>query len=414
MKALRDYIVQASLSRWAVIVILLALMCGILYAFSLGNTTRYPDEEDYFHIVQSLKTSGIYSRDGLKPTAFRPPGYPFYLFILASGRGIEAYRIANVFAFCACLALLFAIVRREAGERAAIIAILIAVFYPLNVYVAGTVFPQSLISFLFLLGLFLYFRPAGLRPLSAVATGLVFGLLLLTAPACVCVVAILCFTAFLEKRRHHKVAAALLLVTTLAVTTPWQIRNYRTFHRSFFISTNGGINLLLGNSEHTRPNAGTNVDLSIYEKVSSSLNEADRNDYLMREALKYMKQNPGRTLAMHARKFLNYFNYRNELKMKNEQSGIRTLLVIFTYVPIMFVVVIRLFQVRRYPLTRFERYAVCLYVLNGAFTALFFTRIRFRIPFDYLMFSLAALQLSRWLTRRGPGRESVVPDRFVE
>jgi len=275
-------------------------------------------------------------------------------------------------------------------------------------------FPQSLISFFFLLGLFLYFRPAGLHPVRAVATGLVFGMLLLTAPAFICVIAILCVTAFFERKRHHGIAAVLLLVTTLVVITPWQIRNYLTFHRNFFISTNGGFNLLLGNSEHTRPNTGSNIDFSKYEEISRTLDEAERNNYHTREALKYMRQNPGRTVTMYVRKFLNYFDCRNELKMKSEQRDVRTLLVFLAYATIMIFVLVRVLQARRFPLTRFEHYAVWLYVLNGAFAALFVTRIRFRIPFDYLMFSLAAIQFSMWLTRHAVDRESAILDRSAE
>lgn len=414
MNAPRNFLFRACPARQVVIIMLLVLTGGIFYAFMLGDTIRYPDEEEYLRIVQSLKTSGMYSRDGQNPTAFRPPGYPFYLSIIPGKNQMVAYRIANVFAFCGCLWLLFAIVRREGGATAAIIAVFIAVCYPLNIYVTGTLFPQSLISFLFLLGLFLYFRPAGLHPVRAVATGLVFGMLLLTAPAFICVIAILCVTAFFERKRHHGIAAVLLLVTTLFVITPWQIRNYLTFHRNFFISTNGGFNLLLGNSEHTRPNTGSNIDFSKYEEISSTLDEAERNNYHTREALKYMRQNPGRTVTMYVRKFLNYFDCRNELKMKSEQRDVRTLLVFLAYATIMIFVLVRVLQARRFPLTRFEHYAVWLYVLNGAFAALFVTRIRFRIPFDYLMFSLAAIQFSMWLTRHAVDRESAILDRSVE
>jgi hypothetical protein len=40
---------------------------------------------------------------------------------------------------------------------------------------------------------------------------------------------------------------------------------------------------------------------------------------------------------------------------------------------------------------------VCLYLVNAAFTALFFTRIRFRLPHDFLLIGFAAMALAGWL-----------------
>ena len=55
------------------------------------------------------------------------------------------------------------------------------------------------------------------------------------------------------------------IISSICVIGLWSIRNYYVFNSFVFVSTNGGFNLLLGNSKNTEPNLGVNTDISQYE-----------------------------------------------------------------------------------------------------------------------------------------------------
>jgi hypothetical protein len=62
--------------------------------------------------------------------------------------------------------------------------------------------------------------------------------------------------------------------------------------------------------------------------------------------------------------------------------------------------ILRLLGARSIPLTSFERLLLSLYLLSALVHALFFTRIRFRLPFDYALILLAGLFLGKLLGTR--------------
>jgi hypothetical protein len=71
--------------------------------------------------------------------------------------------------------------------------------------------------------------------------------------------------------------------------------------------------------------------------------------------------------------------------------------MLLTYGFILGTTFLRLFSRRRLPITKFDLLLVGLYLLSGLSYAIFFTRIRFRLPFDYLLILLAAPFLGKIL-----------------
>ena len=123
----------------------------------------------------------------------------------------------------------------------------------------------------------------------------------------------------------------------------------------------------------------------------------------------FATDNPVRWAKLYGLKFLNYFNYRNTLATRNETSRVRDWIMLVAYGSLLGLAALRLGMHGRWPLSQYEKFAYLLYVLNGAFSALFFTRIRFRIPFDFLLVTIGAIFLARCFGRWTPESKTRQP-----
>lgn len=201
------------------------------------------------------------------------------------------------------------------------------------------------------------------------------------------------FIVFANRRALGRAVqvAALFGVLTLLVVSPWTIRNHRTFHQVIVVSANSGINLLLGNSENAGPNSGTNVDIERYLDEALHLPEVERDVLYKRRAVEWIVGHPGEALRLYVLKVVNYFNYRNQLATHSESSTARDLIVMLSYYPLLLAALMRLLLWRRYPLSFTEWLCYGLYFSNAFVSAIFFTRIRFRLPFDALLIACVSI-----------------------
>jgi len=372
---------------------------GAVYAFWLGPELRYYDERDYYTLALHLAQDGMFSKDGVHPTAFRPPGWPAFV-ALAMGLGLDVIgmRMLNFLLLGFSMLLLFRIVERLAGHQAALLAVVLVLAYPVLFYTAGTLYPQTLAGLLLLCCLWglLFTRPGvGLGLLY----GLVYAAFVLVLPIMLLLAPLFLLWAWWQRHWRLPVLVALLCGMALGVGG-WSLRNTLTLGQFVPISTNSGVNLLIGNSEHAEVGLGVRTDISAYE-ADAPKEEVARNRYFTEQAVHYMLAHPVRTLTHYGAKFLNYFNYHNRLATRSENSVAKDLLMLLTYGLLLAGLIVRLALRRQRPLARTEWLLLGLYLASGLAYAIFFTRIRFRLPFDFLLIMLAAMGWQALLAAKG-------------
>ena len=76
---------------------------------------------------------------------------------------------------------------------------------------------------------------------------------------------------------------------------------------------------------------------------------------------------------------------------KDEALAIRDIFMLITYGPLLLTFIVRLLFSRKFRLSALEVLLIILYIGSALSSALFFTRIRFRIPFDFLLIMLVAI-----------------------
>ena len=383
------------------LVITLYVLAGVIYSFYLGSNLRYlPDELDYFTLASNLAFKGQYSLDGSQPTAYRPPGYPLFLAPLRlSGLNVIGLRMVNFFVLGLCIFILYKILQERFSSPAGLIAALLAALYPVVFYTAGTLYPQTLASLLLILTLYLYTsEPA--QNWKILLAGLLAGWLILTVPTFIFLLLVLAIWSWIYQRERITARIFLLLVPAVLVVGAWSLRNFAVFNTFVFVSTNSGENLLLGNSENTTPNGGRTIDFSSYERQVAGLNEVQRDQYYRDQAISYIETHKLASLKMYFLKLLNFFNYHNELATNSEASTTSDILLLVTFGPLLLLTLIRLALSKALPLTPFEILLMAIYVAGALVSAVFFTRIRFRVPLDFMLIMIVGMFIGGILMKR--------------
>jgi hypothetical protein len=384
-----------------------SLVVGVAYSIWLGDQTRFPDEVEYLQLASSLANRSTYSYDGETPSTFRPPGYVFFLSIPAAvSNNVIALRSINFVAYSTSIVLAFLLSRRIGGQLTAALTVLLIAAYPVLFFTAGTLYPQTLASALFLGFLNVAAMPR-ITGFAAIVAGILMGLLVLTIPTFILSCTIVILWCIWQRRFASVRWAILIPVVCMLVVGMWSLRNFSVTDRLVPISSNSGINLLLGNSENTEANSGPTTDISKYVAETDGMNEVEKDEYFRHAAFDYVKDHPTAAFRTYLAKVANYFNFRNDLHTQSESSRLKDLVLLVSYGAIGAFAVSRVILSRRYPMTPFEKLLLALYLVNALWEALVFTRIRYRLPYDFLVAILAASALSLFVKSGSDFRSNI-------
>jgi hypothetical protein len=195
---------------------------------------------------------------------------------------------------------------------------------------------------------------------------------------------------------------ALTIVTACLVVGIWSLRNFTVYNTFVFVTSNSGVNLLIGNSENTTPDGDWGiVDISNYEQKAAGLNEIQKDQYYRNQAIDYILTHKLASLKMYFLKFLNFFNYRNELVTKSEVSVARELLILVSYGPLLLIAIASLILSKTFTLSSFEILWFTAYLVDALVSAVFVTRIRYRVPFDFVLIMIVAVFIDKLIIKWG-------------
>jgi hypothetical protein len=379
------------------------LALGLVYSLYLGNQVRYWDEREYWDLAQRLVSLHEFGFEGQR--AFRPPFYPAFLsFFVAAGLPLWVARFAN-FAFLAgTMVLLFRAVSRFTRPAAGLTAAGWVFAYPVLIYAAGTLYPQTLAGFLLSAVVEAVTDESSKRaPLRA---GIAYGMLILTVPTFAPLLAVLLGWMLWRTGRAALPRAACIIGLAALPVVAWGVRNSLVLGHWVLLSTNSGLNLLVGNSPNTTADSGVNVDLS-YLPLPPGLDEVEASRYYQAASLRWIREHPGQAFALYWAKLAHYFAVSDQLATAAEASAAKRLALGVTYAPLLAVLAGRCVWFRRFRWSSLDALLVVLYLTNGCLAAVFFTRVRFRIPFDLLLIALLAgtlAQLASLIQPKGPAR----------
>ncbi len=299
----RTWFKATSQSLCGVLLLATLIRGGVLLA-THGNLQRDPD--GYRRLADNLSTTGVYgwrtiaaqdqvARDraghpdiSVRPTAFRPPLYPWLLVAIGGHSATWPIGLLHFVLGAGTCGLVYCLGRQEGCRRQAIVATLLVACDPILVQQSTLVMTETLATFLAALTMVCVAKMARQAPplrqwdVARIAvTGGVLGLCILCRPTFLPWLPLIILAEFVVWRgaafpaagprgpsnpdpRAMSLAAriapiSILAGATLLVVAPWAIRNQMVFGQLKLTTTHGGYTVLLGNNplfyDHLRSDA---------------------------------------------------------------------------------------------------------------------------------------------------------------
>jgi 4-amino-4-deoxy-L-arabinose transferase-like glycosyltransferase len=233
-----------------------ALALRIAYVDATPNYVLRHDAVDYDTHARSIAEGQGYSKTLAhgRPTAFRPPGYPYFLGGVYKVLGVErapaprrlrVARIAQAFVGTAIVALAGVLAAQLWGWGIGLVALALSAIYVPLITVGGAVMSEPLFD-AFMLGSLvaaMHHRRSPHRYRWALVAGFVAGLAILTRANAFVLLLPLAWAVWDGRPWRSRAAlgppAALVLVALLTLV-PWTIRNARELHAFVPVSTQFG------------------------------------------------------------------------------------------------------------------------------------------------------------------------------
>lgn len=271
-------------------------------AVSGDGDTRY-----YVRLAQLLEERGQYAQGHLR--AYMPPGYPAFLSgLLKLGGDSRTIQVVQNLLFLAAVLMLGVLASRRRGWLAGALAAVLALASPIWLLLPQRAYSETL--FVVLVAIGIWVALAGIAPPTfrfALLAGIAFGLAALVREMGLLLGGMLAVVvgawAWRGGRRARAAAiAATVLLGTVIPVLPWTARNYSVLGEIVPISTNGPINLYIGNNPEATGVYQWRLPLegqAVWNRQDEGRsNELFTSGLAGREALAYMRANPGRTLAL--------------------------------------------------------------------------------------------------------------------
>lgn len=266
------------------------LVIGILLRMIFIAVHQRPlisDEREYDRLAYSLASTASYSYDSI-PTAYRPVGYPALVGFLYYIVGHTPFVVKCIQALLDVgTAFLIFLILAGHRNRVRVLAAGLWAFYIPAVLYSNLLLSETASAFLLTLTALLITRKTNSRKGTLTSIGICLGLLVLMKPSALLLpILLLCFLPRIEISLKSFYPAAIAFLLVLA---PWMARNYFLFDH-LTLSSNGGINLLIGNNPSATGAYGITFAPEILQDARG---EFDVDRLAFQRASAYIVEHPG-------------------------------------------------------------------------------------------------------------------------
>lgn len=280
------------------------------------------DETHYHAIAENILKHHEFALNVGHPTSIRPPLYPAFLsviYYLTGGIHLNAVRIVQIILSLTTVFMVYMLGKKVFDEKIGLLAALMFSVYPSFLFFTHLILTEVLFTFLFIMFVWFfllfieekkdrYIWWAGLfLGLGSLTRSILFPFLIVT----LIFLLIICKITFLQTTK----GLMLLTIGCTMVIVPWAVRNIKLYNSPVIIDTMGGLNMYMGNYEHTPLNrAWAAVDLTGekawyygHEKILSTMNEAQKQEWAINKAKNFIRNHKLLTIKRDLIKVANFW-----------------------------------------------------------------------------------------------------------
>ena len=322
----------SSVKRHLLILVALTVLVRIPLVWSATNLSPHiVDEQHYIALATSVANGHGFAWGPGTPTSIRPPLYPFFiagLWSLSGSQSLQVVRWAQVALALASVLLLYSVGRRWFGERAAFPAAIGLAVYPSLLFSGVLLLTEVMFITLLLVTVWGFARFAehpsygrafvagAALGLAALARSVMWPFILVLAP-------LIWMAAGPERRAARLGMVLVLLLGYVSVVGPWSARNSARQGTFTVVDTMGGLNLLMGNYEHTPEDrmwdavslTGSRAwhhDLPATAPDGGSWTEGKKEKWAQRQAVAFMVAHPLVTARRAVLKFCDFWGLERD------------------------------------------------------------------------------------------------------
>ena len=271
--------------RTLFLVLILGLLIRMVF-ISLHDRPLFSDEKEYDQLAYHLASHATYAYD-TAPTAYRPIGYPAFLSCIYYICGHHVTPVKLLQAFVDTMSSFFIYLLLVGHpERTRVCGATLWAFFAPAVFYSSLLLSETVFTFFLVVMAWTLTRNDAGTGWKFVVLGVLVGILTLIKPSIIVFVFVLPFLMRqfeIPLRKLYPIIVAFMLVLT-----PWLVRNYLVFGE-VALSSNGGINLLIGNNATS---TGAYKYPASPSLVGDSKSEFDVDHKALRSAAGYVVHNP--------------------------------------------------------------------------------------------------------------------------
>lgn len=290
-----DFVALAAVS-------LFALAVRIVFV-SIVHPTPISDFGWYYQQAWNVSRGLGLMSNGL-PTAYWPPGWPYFLAVIFTlfGPNVYAGEVTQAILNTLTVSLVFLIAQRVAGTASAIAAALLYAILPSAVEWSSVLGTEPAYTFLWALATYIWVRVPPERLGWFAFSGIVTGAAALVRPTALFTWGVLLiylwFTSTRKTFRAVVLPPLIVLCFAAATITPDLIRNYGIFHTFVLICNTGGLTLWTGNNPYFRAGDVVLFHQRLQAMAKDPRTEVEADQLAERMAISYIIKHPGRTAAL--------------------------------------------------------------------------------------------------------------------
>ena len=378
------------------VVILIALIARLAFALTRDGLTDASDEVHWDGAARAYWLSGLLHPDS---GTYRPPLFPLTLAAVygLAGHNILLARLLQVAIGTVTCLILFALGRQLVDERVGLTAAGLGALYPMFVFFSGVFMAEAM-----LLGLIvatLWLSTAWERadtPANSALLGGAIGLAALCKPVMLAWLPLL-LLGWLWRGAGKRTNRIVVFAVTGAVVLPWTARNVALTGHLVPISSNVGMNLLIGHESEADGSYRLDVDYFALARELAPQDEdsIDMDHAMARQVLAWTLADPLRCVALAMRKFFIFWS-----PLPNEDSPLLAAVGLLSTGPLIVLGWVGAWRLRDRPgIWNVVTLATALTLVH----MIFFAHARFRLPVDAALIAPAAFTLNqlwdRWFSR---------------